>query len=245
MRYASYPRSISFSRLTKISGFLFFHLWLSYFISFLPGLVASILYPVAYVLLPISGFLTWTMKKWAYFHFPSPGLPKTAHLRNRPKPMPMDSWHPCTESSNDAPQLYGPQVPKARMTKPTCTGRPIPKSPKNDKKARWICPNSKPVKGGSSHEIMQRIRAHKRLSYMKGSESIYPDLLFRFCSSIESRSWCLQLNLFSQESAKDCFFFFLCYSYTRESDAAHSAAKGGRFHPPKNASSTIRAQQAA
>lgn len=83
------------------------------------------------------------------------------------------------------------------------------------------------------------------ISYMKGSESIYPDLLFRFCSSIESRSWCLQLNLFSQESAKDCFFFFLCYSYTRESDAAHSAAKGGRFHPPKNASSTIRAQQAA
>ena len=35
------------------------------------------------------------------------------------------------------------------------------------------------------------------------------------------------------------------HSYTRESDAAHSAAKGGRFLPPKNASSTIRAQQVA
>lgn len=49
------------------------------------------------------------------------------------------------------------------------------------------------------------------------------------------------------------FFFSSCvvsewhHSYTRESDDAHSAAKGkgGRFLPPKNASSTIRAQQAA
>lgn len=48
----------------------------------------------------------------------------------------------------------------------------IKASPSTWKKARWIYPNSKPIKGGSSHEIMKRIRAHQRLYYMKGSESI-------------------------------------------------------------------------
>lgn len=65
--------------------------------------------------------------------------------------------------------------------------------------------------------------------------------------------WYLQLNLFSSDGPRNTAFSFSCvvsewhHSYTRESDAAHSAAKGGRcrFLPPKNASSTIRAQQAA
>ena len=68
--------------------------------------------------------------------------------------------------------------------------------------------------------------------------------------------WCLQLNLFSSDGknprntillffSSDCLVSEWHHSYTRESDAAHSAAKGGRFLPPKNASSTIRAQQAA
>lgn len=54
------------------------------------------------------------------------------------------------------------------------TSLPIIKAgPSPCKKARWIYPNSKPAKGGSSsHEIIKRIRAHQRLSYMKGSESI-------------------------------------------------------------------------
>lgn len=63
--------------------------------------------------------------------------------------------------------------------------------------------------------------------------------------------WCLQLNLFSSDgkNSRNTAFSSSCvqwhHSYTRESDAAHSAAKGGRFLPPQNASSTIRAQQPA
>jgi hypothetical protein len=52
---------------------------------------------------------------------------------------------------------------------------------------------------------------------------------------------------------KILFFLFLVFfsafswhrSYARESDAAHSAAKGGGFLLPQNDSSTIRAQHAA
>ena len=63
-----------------------------------------------------------------------------------------------------------------------------------------------------------------------------------------------QLVFSDGKNPRDTAFSFSCvvssssewhHSYTRESDAAHSAAKGGGFLPPKNASSTIRAQQAA
>ena len=68
--------------------------------------------------------------------------------------------------------------------------------------------------------------------------------------------WCLQLNFFSSDvkNLQNTAFSFSSswsllskwhHGYTTESDAAHSAEKGGRFLPPKNASSTIRAQQAA
>lgn len=58
---------------------------------------------------------------------------------------------------------------------------------------------------------------------------------------IISVPWCLQLNLFSSDgkNPRNTAFSSSCvvsewhHSYTRESDAAHSAAKGGRFLPPK------------
>lgn len=101
---------------------------------------------------------------------------------------------------------------------------------------------------------------HAILTFQPIGQSRYPYLSINPFDSASAAvynlgplPWCLQLNLFSSDgkNPRNTFNSSCSYgsewhhSYTRESDAAHSAAKGGRFLPPKNASSTIRAQQAA
>lgn len=109
----------------------------------------------------------------------------------------------------------------------------------------------------------------KRQAYHAGKTLNQPNhqLTFQPSPSIPRCSWVYNLGLplkaysstisfpvINGKNPKDTVFSFSCLfsaflwhrSYARESDAAHSAAKGGGFLPqPQNDSSTIRAQHAA
>lgn len=106
-------------------------------------------------------FMYWVVNKWAT-------LRKPKLIRIGPQGAPIN------RARMKDPSLHEPSKKVLQMKTWSCsfldespqkgqstTSLPsIKASPSTWKKARWICPNSKPIKGGSSHEIMQRIRAH-------------------------------------------------------------------------------------
>lgn len=95
--------------------------------------------------------------------------PQGAHLQEGPNERPQPTWTIKESPTNEDLVLFRWNLDESPQKGQSTTSLPsIKASPSTWKKARWICPNSKPIKGTWNHAK----DPSPSISYMKGSESI-------------------------------------------------------------------------